>query len=238
MPTRRIALAVLLLLLIPRWSGADPAEEQAIKQADKPAPVVQTFHGCPARGHGGDEDLNFLKNRVDVPDSYLQVSFATVRGLKAPIPTHRKDRANWREVDTVFVKELEGAAVTVIGYLAGVRLEGPESTNCGETAANRRDFHIWLVGARAQRMPNSQLYDRTRAVVVEVSPRLREQHNEWTTTALGRLVGTSTQVRISGWLMLDQEHPEQINKTRGTLWEIHPIMRIEVREATGWRELQ
>jgi len=40
---------------------------------------------------------------------------------------------------------------------------------------------------------------------------------EGTTTALGQLVGTNTQVRISGWLMLDQEHPEQINKTRETL---------------------
>jgi hypothetical protein len=28
--------------------------------------------------------------------------------------------------------------------------------------------------------------------------------------------------------MLDQEHPDQLGKTRGTLWEIHPIMRIEV----------
>ena len=51
-------------------------------------------------------------------------------------------------------------------------------------------------------------------------------------------MGTNTQVRISGWLMLDQEHPEQIGKTRGTLWEIHPITRIEVKDANGWRELQ
>ena len=117
MPTRDIAIAVLLLLLCPHWSGADPAEEQAIKQADKPTPVVQTFHNCPAGGRGGDEDLNFLKNRVDVPDTYLEVSFATVRALKAPIPTHRKDRATWREVDTSFVNELEGAPLTVVGYL-------------------------------------------------------------------------------------------------------------------------
>ena len=55
--------------------------------------------------------MPFLKNRVDVPDSYLDVSFATVRALKAPIPTHRRDRANWREVDASSVKELEGAAL-------------------------------------------------------------------------------------------------------------------------------
>src|SRR5439155_8976739 len=138
---------------------------------------------------------------------------------------------------TSFVKELEGAPLTLVGYLAGVRLEGPESTNCGEQAANRRDFHVWLVGARAQRMPNSQLYDRRRSVVIEVSPRLREQHTQWTTTALRRLVGTNTQVRISGWLMLDQEHPEQIGKTRGTLWEIHPITKIEAFTDGQWIDL-
>jgi len=45
----RTAIALILLLLLPHWSNADPAEEQAIKQADKPTPVVQTFHNCPGR---------------------------------------------------------------------------------------------------------------------------------------------------------------------------------------------
>ena len=48
----RTAIALTLLLLLPHWASADPAEEQAIKQADKPTPVVQTFHNCPARGRG------------------------------------------------------------------------------------------------------------------------------------------------------------------------------------------
>jgi hypothetical protein len=52
-----------------------------------------------------------------------------------------------------------------------------------------------------------------------------------------RLHLTTTEVRIRGWLMLDQEHPEQIGKTRGTLWEIHPIAdRGQARERV--RELQ
>ena len=37
-----------------------------------------------------------------------------------------------------------------------------------------------------------------------------------------------------GWSMLDQEHPEQLNQTRGTLWEIHPIMQIEVQQNGSW----
>ena len=44
-------------------------------------------------------------------------------------------------------------------------------------------------------------------------------------------------VRISGWLMLDPEHPDQVGKTRGTIWEIHPIMQIEVNQNGQWTPL-
>jgi hypothetical protein len=38
--------------------------------------------------------------------------------------------------------------------------------------------------------------------------------------------------------MLDPDHPEEVGKSRGTLWEIHPVMRIETAQADGsWREL-
>jgi len=41
-------------------------------------------------------------------------------------------------------------------------------------------------------------------------------------------------VRISGWLMLDPEHRNHLNKYRGTLWEVHPITRIEVQQDSTW----
>ena len=34
--------------------------------------------------------------------------------------------------------------------------------------------------------------------------------------------------------MMDPEHPDQIGKTRGTIWEIHPITKIEVEQNGGW----
>ena len=75
-------------------------------------------------------------------------------------------------------------------------------------------------------------------MVVEASPRLREQHTQWTTTALRQLVGTNTQVRIRGWLMFDQMNPEQVNQHRITLWEIHPITRLErQRSDSSWATL-
>jgi len=45
-------------------------------------------------------------------------------------------------------------------------------------------------------------------------------------------------VRMSGWLMLDPEHQDMINSgLRSTLWEIHPITKIEVFKDGQWVDL-
>ncbi len=72
-------------------------------------------------------------------------------------------------------------------------------------------------------------------MVVEVTPRVRDQRPGWTDSALAALKGQ--QVRISGWLLMDQEHPEQLGQTRATLWEIHPIMHIEVNQGGSWQSI-
>jgi hypothetical protein len=83
--------------------------------------------------------------------------------------------------------------------------------------------HLWINA--------NQSTDRSESIVAEVTPRLRAKHPKWTATAFNRLAQKHTRVRISGWLMLDQEHPEQLGETRATLWEIHPIMQIEIDKA-------
>jgi len=72
---------------------------------------------------------------------------------------------------------------------------------------------------------------------LEVTPRVRARHKSWRLTNLRRFVTQQSRVRISGWLLLDQEHPEQLGKTRVTLWEIHPVLKIEVWSGGKWREL-
>jgi len=37
--------------------------------------------------------------------------------------------------------------------------------------------------------------------------------------------------------MLDPEHPDQVGRTRAILWEIHPILKIEVWSGNRWQEL-
>jgi hypothetical protein len=91
------------------------------------------------------------------------------------------------------------------------------------------DIHVYFTG-----QPDK---DRSRAVIVEVTPRGKDKHPTWTAAALKKLANQNTPVRISGWLMFDQDHYEQLGNTRGTLWEIHPIMQIEVFQNGEWTKL-
>jgi hypothetical protein len=45
-------------------------------------------------------------------------------------------------------------------------------------------------------------------------------------------------LRVSGWLLLDQMHPELVGFNRVTLWEVHPILRVEwQRPDSSWAPL-
>jgi hypothetical protein len=191
----------------------------------KPAPQGSTFNGCPPQGQGGDPALNELKNRIDL-GAYVPVQFNAVEQLPWPKTIERRDRAEWSASDKAVVARYEGIPVAVRGYLFGAKEQGPESTNCESDSAAMHDFHIWLTRSAGE--------DRTQSIVVEATPRLRAQHPGWTVRLLDQVAKSQQKVRISGWLMLDPEHPDQVGKTRGTIWEIHPIMQIEVDEQGKW----
>jgi hypothetical protein len=192
----------------------------------KPKPKEITFQGCPPEGDGGDPQLNLLKNRVDDAASYTLVNFDAVEKLAWPSTIERKDRANWSDADTVSVARYEGIPIAVEGYLFDAKQSGSESTNCHATDADLSDWHVWLTKG-----PND---DRTNSIVVETTPRVRDFHPNWTLQNLRPAINAHLRVRISGWLFLDPEHPDQVGNTRGTIWEIHPIMRIDIQQNGQW----
>ena len=203
-----------------------PAGGEPIGAAAKPKPVAQTFHGCPATGDGGDPALNTLKNRIDEAQ-WQPASLASILALTWPPDIERQPRARWSEADRADIARNEGAPVQVEGYLVDVRRMGPESCNCH--SVDDVDFHIWLVDD-----PNK---GREQSVVIETSPRVRSVHPAWTLAKLRDIVSGKRRVRISGWVMMDPEHPDQVGKTRGTIWEIHPVMQIETQSGGTWRPL-
>lgn len=195
----------------------------------KPTPVSNTFKGCPPDGNGGDLVLNRLKNRVDVAPHWIPVRFQAVADLHWPDSVNRKDREEWDPDDTRQISQYEGMPIAVEGYLAGVRREGKERCNCQKSTADMVDYHLWLTEREGEGKADS--------IVVEVTPRIRAQHPKWTVKNITAVVDAADRVRISGWLMLDQEHPEQLGKHRGTLWEVHPILKIEVQRDGKWQTL-
>src|SRR5262249_659405 len=137
-----------------------------------------------------------------------------------------------------------GGAGAVEGYLVvnkidsemkGAKPEGAELCNCQKTEPEHIDFHLWLVAAPTN--VNTPAVAKPDSIVVEMTPRVRKNHPNWTVDRLTDIATNKTLVRVSGWLTFDQEHPEQIGHQRHNLWEIHPIMKFEFKDGNQWKPL-
>jgi hypothetical protein len=229
-PRRRCSgvLVALMTLATTLACQAQPATPNG--GAVRPTPVEEVFNGCPGQGTGPDPQLNLLKNRVD-EGVWQPSSVAAFLQLGWPRGVAGKRMSSWAPGDHAQVDANNGSPVVVEGYLLEARLQEAESTNCDKGDAADRDVHGWLVAEPTDERA-------TRSVIVEFTPRIRARHPTWTVEALDAVVRQKTRVRISGWTMLDPDHAEEVGKSRGTLWEIHPVMKIETAQADGgWKEL-
>ena len=201
---------------------------------------------CPAIGDvdkhpEADPYLNALKNRDNPPDTYKPMTIAALIADQHTTPEGRRDGPSWGHISTArrHIETTEDMGITLEGYLAGVERQDPESCNCHDPI--HRDYHLWLVQKPKEKQAKS--------VVVELSPRLLDKHPDW--PALAKAAYTNgDRVRISGWRTWDQEHSEQLrdrkNKKgkvlharRKTLWEIHPIHKIEIQRPDGsWVDIE
>ena len=175
---------------------------------------------CPAEGAALTAEVRAfarLKNRTALPRPEDFDNSVTLDALLRP----GDDRGRWSEA----------RAAVVEGYVVGVEPGGVEAANC--YSLTWRDTHLYLAAA-----PDAP---RRRALVAEVTPRVREwaarQGRDWSEASLRRsLVGR--RCRVEGWLLYDTEHDGEAENTapgralnwRATSWEIHPVTRIEVLE--------
>ena len=201
---------------------------------DKPDPNQTQFQGeggvCGPSGDGGDTYTNTRKNRTDASAAYHEVTWKSLQSL--PYPVAARSLADWTAAQLGQIKPYEGIAVSVVGYIDAIKVEDKgsgESTNCHFTAADEVDWHIPLVEHAGDAEATS--------IVVETTPRIRQSHPKWTTANLAAWVKADAPVRISGWALLDPEHRAHLGKYRATLWEIHPITKIEVFQDGQWINL-
>ncbi len=201
---------------------------------NKPTPQTQSSQEvdgvCPPGGDGGDQETNVRKNRTDVADNYHDVAWSAIANLEYPVAGKTLD--SWTDEQKKQIEPYEGVALRTVGYLVAIKPQtgsGGESTNCHFHLASEVDWHIALVSRPGDGEKTS--------VVVETTPRVRQSHPKWTATALKPWLNTDSPVRISGWLLLDPEHRNHLGKYRSTLWEIHPITKIEVMKDGAWVDL-
>jgi hypothetical protein len=197
--------------------------------AKKPEPLLRSFGDCPPEGDGGDPELNELKNRTD-DGQYFAVPLEVVERLDWPKGIERRHRSHWSAEERQIVARFEGLPLSIEGFVAGVRLEGPESPNCHNTDLLSRDLHIWVTSTATK--------DRSDSIIVEITPAFRAKHPNWTIEKLELIEREHYRVRVSGWLLLDPDHPDQVGKTRGTIWEVHPVTNFDIQKDGQWLRLE
>jgi len=220
-----LALMILVVLIVvSRKYSSGPSlktSEQGI------APDI--LGGIPREGKGGDPDLNLQKNRTAAPSKLEEYSVTGIINLKHSLldGEGRGHRSNWSGDANRYLASMESIGARLTGYLIAVKQSGVES--CNGYIDSLRDFHIWIGESPESQKPQS--------VIVEMTPRWKEVHPEWRLRYLERLVEAHAQVRVSGWIMWDEEHASEVDKSRGTQWEVHPVTKFEVFTGGVWREL-
>lgn len=209
-------------------TGVTPVSDVAA--LPKPAPAEANDPQCPNVGHGPqllDSATNLLKNRIH-DGQYSTVSFTAMLGL--PWQGMATRRYGWTAADFTRTADYEGAAVSVTGYLVAVEPKTGEACNCENSSPDWVDWHIWLVETKSE----ATAKNKRNSIVVETTPRVRKEFaNRFDLAQLRTWVASAQKVTVSGWLMLDPDHPSDAtgtphkNPSRGTIWEIHPVMKIE-----------
>jgi hypothetical protein len=198
--------------------------------------LVAVASGCERdRDYSYARRLHLLqaKLRTSVPKSYEPISFDQFVALKPNCPF---DESMAPDID-----RNEKRGVMLEGYLVRlVQLAG------GVTylhLTNRGDIHLEISAAPDFHgiAPSSQ------RIICEITVPFQWRHKRWNLEGLAPLAtavkdnltghiypgGTSggARVRVSGYLMDDFIHCLSVGRWRATVWEIHPITRLEVWDA-------
>lgn len=216
---------------------------------------------CGPFGDGVDDGTNFHKNRADLPLTSHAVTVDAIRSLPDTALWRFTNRKHWTAADSALVVPYEGIPVTVEGFFEIVKAQSTsapsgnkkvgESPNCHFWDEADTDWHMALVADPSEH--------EDRAVVVEPTPRTKRHNAGWVPAKVQALTVRRTpssprneagaaRVRVTGFLMMDPVHPTHIRGRcttdcagksfyRATLWEIHPITRIEVLQNGVWVDL-
>lgn len=211
-----VALLLLLLLvfvLLQHPFSYGPSTEQRFGSLHVPTP--------------NGAELNAQKNRIEAPITFEELSPAGVVAIPNTVllQAGRRDRQRWPTDARAYLAKMEGRALRVTGYIVAAKVSGPES--CNGFIDSLRDFHIWIGDS-----PNAT---KATSLVVEVTPRWKDLNPEWRQVRyFTSLVRRHAKVRVTGWLLWDEEHANEVDHSRASCWEVHPVTNFEVWSADSW----
>lgn len=250
----RIFLLVFFCLINPIIPSAQDTPICADDNPVRNCCGVTDIADCPAKGCGGDPQLNTKKNRKSKPaaadvESMTLLEIANFKSPKSWVSgTKRTLLATWGE----------GKAVQLTAYLmkVGGYKDGKESTNCHLSTIEFNDFHLVLVKSPTAAKKAWKLMETNKekgekalkraerkSLTAEITPRIRPAG--WDLEKLEGLAEKVTYVRVTGWAMLDTMHiKNKLNRLSN--WEIHPVTKFEVCTTTvaecdqdsGWDNLE
>jgi hypothetical protein len=229
---KRLALLVLLSLVvfsipIPSYAAKKTTKKTtktAKKTKGKAGPCVLTMSKCPVQGCGGDPKLNTAKNQTDSPSDVKNMTIARIIDLNVKSPKTWKSGSDRQPLQDLG----EGGAVAVKGYLINAHASGAEACNCRLKGQANNDFHLNIITAKNEGKKKKPLMFQS--LVIEMSPRSRLAG--WKLPTLKVLEDQRMYVRVTGYLMYDTAHIKFQSLPRASAWEIHPIMKFEVCQAT------
>lgn len=192
------------------------------------APII--LSGIGREGVGGDPDLNRLKNRISEPKSVTDYTVPQIIAISNDflMQQGKRLRKSWYPSARLYAEEKESMGVRVTGYLLRARESGNKSAN--GYIDSLRDYHLWIA--------DKPTAERRTTMLAEVAPRWKVVYPEWSINAFKRLADQKAKVRVTGWLLWDPEHGSDVQNSRGTSWEVHPLTKFEVWSDSTWIELR
>jgi hypothetical protein len=195
------------------------------------APVYSA--SCPPEGDGGDAIANRQKNRESAPARVTELEINRFLQTFTPDLKVPEVRREFGPDERNAIESREQQGVALLGYLILAKQSGRDSANCHDR--KRRGLELW-VGRVPEPTRSRSKAASANAVVATVTPAGQDAHPNWRLAELRKLAGQGAKVRISGWAFYDAEHPELLGKTRASLWQIHPVTKIELWSNGTWRE--
>ena len=194
-----------------------PAKHRTLKHSAKACRT--SLDQCPDQGcGGGDAKLNVKKNRTDAPAGAIESwTFEEIMHVEDERPTA------WQTgQDRTAVEDLgEDTPIAFVGYMIGAHPESPETCNCKLSGENNNDYHINLVEHKNDSFTSSAVVEMTASSAIETP--------NWKLDKLtGRLDNSNPPVvRVTGYLLFDSEHVSRSGGERETIWEVHPVIKLE-----------